>query len=130
MPIETPFLHESADAAATVAGRAMADATIASAATDAAVAISPARFNMQFPPIGVTHAKTPRGSACWPQRGIKWSMVTAFRQVQAGTLIKREVGNSAGGIAPFRLRARLQRVRAARPPLRRAVCGALERGRG
>jgi CelD/BcsL family acetyltransferase involved in cellulose biosynthesis len=53
MPIETPDLHESADAAATVAGRAMADATTASAATDVAVAISPTRFNIQFPPIGL-----------------------------------------------------------------------------
>jgi hypothetical protein len=39
MPIETAFLHESADAAATESGRATADATIASAATAAAVAI-------------------------------------------------------------------------------------------
>ena len=65
MPIETPFLHESADAAATVAGRAMADATTASAATDAAVAIKPTLFNMQFPPIGVTYDKTSRRITCW-----------------------------------------------------------------
>jgi hypothetical protein len=53
MPIETPFLHETADVAATVAGRAMAAATIASAATDAAVAISPIILNIPFPPLGL-----------------------------------------------------------------------------
>jgi hypothetical protein len=52
MPIETAFLHESADAAATESGRATADATIASAATAAAVAIKLALLTIQFPPLG------------------------------------------------------------------------------
>ena len=55
MPIETPFLHETADVAATVAGRATAAATIASAATDAAVAISSNPPQHSVPSFGVTH---------------------------------------------------------------------------
>src|SRR5438045_9275396 len=78
MPIETAFLHESADAAATFAGRATADATIASAATAAAVAIKPTLLTILSSLLWVTHDKTPRSPAGWAQRRIGWPMLAAF----------------------------------------------------
>ena len=77
---DTALARAAADAAdaATVAGRATADAATANAATEATAAISPTRFNIQFPPLGLPTLRRRAGLPVGRSGESRWSMVTAF----------------------------------------------------